>query len=282
MFFNKASTILISFTFNVLYSKGKIIMQRKIFFLTTPFLGILLLLSSCTYYQLTYHPNPAINEKGFPVKNPLFICNVSDSRTITEQMPIDPDANPLILIPLWPYTYSETSPVLRYSFLQANLLNTSKHIIAEDLDKAGIFDYVVTESFNSVKNSKSQKYEAQIPAKAYMLRISIQKAAWSRYLTSYGLSYAGTLLWTFGAPVSYGSVSISIRADLYAPEDYSHPIASSVISESRPCTEFVYDQVNYTPPISEFKLAEMFPSLMEQIRNFLVTSIKNYENNQLK
>ncbi len=125
-------------------------------------------------YQTGYKPAPVIKKEGFPVNNPVFLCNITSKREASEVIPIDPDANPLILIPLWPYTHSETSPVLKYTYLQSDILNTVKHIIAHDIRASGIFQYTVTQTFD-VEGLKESKYQAQIPPNAYIIQMSILK-----------------------------------------------------------------------------------------------------------
>ena len=226
-------------------------------------------------YQIGYTPGPAIKKEGFPVDNPVFLCNIEDKRGPSEIIPMDPDANPLILIPLWPYTHSETSPVLKYTCLQSDMLSTVKHIIAHDIRASGIFDYIMTQTFD-VEGVKEEKYQSQVPPKAYIIQISVLKAVWSRYLTSYGLSYPGTILWVFGLPVSYGSVKTSIKVEIYSPDNYEKPLLEKVITKETSCTEWIYDQVNYGPPVSEFALAEIFPQIMAELRNTAIEAVEKY------
>lgn len=225
-------------------------------------------------YQTGYKPGSAIKKEGFPIDNPVFLCNIINKREASEIIPIDPDADPLILIPLWPYTHSETSPVLKYTYLQSDMLNTVKHIIAHDIRASGIFKYTTTQTFD-VEGLREAKYQAQIPPNAYIIQISVLKAVWSRYLTSYGLSYPGTILWAVGLPVSYGNVKISINVEIYPPT-YEKPILEKVITQETSCTEWIYDQINYGPPVSEFALAEIFPQTMTELRNAAIEAIEKY------
>ena len=47
-------------------------------------------------------------------------------------------------------------------------------------------------------------------------------------------------------------------------------IGEKLISQQIPCTEWIYDQVNYKPPISEFKLAKIFPKVTKELREFIL------------
>ncbi|MEI6055613.1 MAG: hypothetical protein WCR55_06095 [Lentisphaerota bacterium] len=243
--------------------------------ITSIFIFMLLAFTSCNNwdknYQTVYNPQPAIEKDGFPINNPVFISNIVDARPQQERIPLDPNVSPLLLIPLWPYDHSTTSPVLKYTYMQTDMLNTLKHLIAEDIRTSGIFSYITTQSYG-VTGSQEAEYAAKIPDDAYVLEIEIKKALWSRYVTTYCLSYPGSLLWLF-APESYGSVSISIEAKLYSPSDRSKALVQTTISKEVSCTEWSYDQINYQPPISEFKLAEMFPEIMTDLRAFLIKSL---------
>lgn len=239
------------------------------------FIFTLLVFTSCNNwnknYQTVYKPQPAIKTDGFPINNPVFISNIVDARPQQERIPLDPNISSVLLIPLWPYDHSETSPVLRYTYMQADMLNTLKHLIADDIRASEIFSYITTQTYGVI-GSQEAEYATKIPNDAYILEIEIKKALWSRYVTTYCLSYPGSLLWLF-APESYGSVSITIEAKLYSPSDRSKILTQTTISKKVSCTEWSYDQVNYQPPISEFKLAEMFPEVMTDLRVFLVKSL---------
>lgn len=255
-----------------------IIRPIKILFI----LFMILLIEGCRNfnqdYQTDYKPAQAIKKEGFPIDNPVFICNLTDKRQTSEIIPLDPDTNPLILIPLWPYVHTQTCPILRYTFLQSDIQNTLKHIIAQDIRASGIFKYTTTQTFG-ITGLREAKYQAQIPPNAYLIQISILKAEWSRYLTSYGLSYPGTILWSFGLPVSYGNVKISIKVEIYSPDNYENPLLEKIITEKKSCTEWIYDQLNYRPPISEFALAKIFPKIMTELRNTALEAIEKYKNN---
>ncbi len=224
---------------------------------------------------LNYKPEPAIELNGISQPNTLYIATLQDERTEPERINFEPDADPLILIPFWFYSHSNLNPVIRFSYFQPSLLDVLNKLFTLDIDAAKIFKNVL----NTPKGIEQKAFEKKffsISPKAYKLEITLQKAMWSRNLTSYGLSYPGTLLWALGLPVSYGDVYLTIKAVLYAPGGRK-VIAKKVIKESTSCTEWIYDQVNYRPPISEFKLAEIFPKATKELREFIFDSVKKYQ-----
>ena len=80
-------------------------------------------------------------------------------------------------------------------------------------------------------------------------------------------------MWAFGLPVSYGSVKISIKAEIYSPDNHEKPLLEKVITEEIACTELIYDQISYRPPTSEFALAEIFPKAMTDLKNTTVGAV---------
>lgn len=83
-------------------------------------------------------------------------------------------------------------------------------------------------------------------------------------------------MWAFGLPVSYGSVNISIKFEIYSPDNYEKPLLEKIITKETSCTEWIYDQVNYGPPVSEFALAEIFPNAMSELRNAAIEAVEKY------
>jgi hypothetical protein len=226
-------------------------------------------------YRLQYKPAPSISLSGISKPDSLFIANIIDRRGKEEKITFEPDATPLILIPLWPYSHSNLNPIIRFSYFQPSLIDVLNKLFVTDISAAGIFKQVL----NAPKGIEQIEFERKlfsINPGTYKLEIILKKAVWSRNLTSYGLSYPGTFLWALGFPVSYGNVYFSIEAILYAPGG-SKLIGKKQISKETSCTEWIYDQINYKPPISEFKLAEIFPKVTKELREFIFQTIKKYQ-----
>lgn len=224
-------------------------------------------------YQLDYKPGPPI-VKGKPAADTLYIKNLIDKRSKEDSIPFNPDADPLILVPLWPYSHSEVNPVIRYCYFQPSITDVLYKLFIIDLNHSGIFNHIITAPVIGTSETPC----TQLSDKTYTLEIILEEAVWSRYLTSYGLSYPGTLLWALGFPVSYGHVLFEVKAMLYAPKT-NNLLAEKTFSHKVSCVEWVYDQINYKPPVSEFKLAEMFPKITEELRKFILENVKNYKDN---
>lgn len=230
------------------------------------------LLTSCqsqinTSYLMDYVPAPAVTLKNMDKLNLLVIGPVVDAREEGEKNLFDPNVDPLILIPLWPYSHSSICPVIRYNYFQLTLTETLHKLFVRDLRASKIFNNVIPEITYNGPHPIKQTY-----AKAYRLDIRLKKAIWSRYLTSYGLSYPGTILWAIGFPISYGTVTLEIDATLYTPKNKT--LGTIRISKDISCIEWIFDQLNYKPPVSEFKLAQVFPELTKDLRAFIIEQIK--------
>ena len=229
---------------------------------------VVLCLSSCTTTEeydssLIYKPGPAVKIKGFEPKDALYIAEIIDKSAKEEQLSFDINADPYIMIPLWLWSHSYIDPILRYSYFQNPLPLILRGLLYSDIEASEIFNKVIISPELYEINKKN----------AYKLVIILEDATWSRNLTSYGLSYPGTILWAFGLPVSYGEVYLKLKAEIYPPNS-DNPIATTRIFKTVPCTEWIYDQVNYSPPISEYKLAEIFPKITKDLRTFILKALK--------
>jgi hypothetical protein len=221
-----------------------------------------------------YKPAPAIKKAELPIKNSLFVDDIIDNRVSDiHKFPSEQNADPLILVPFWPYSHSISTPIPRYTYLNMGTRRILTDLIFADIKAAGIFSDVSMPLFSLESQNTLQDSPHNIPSNSYVLVLTMNKAEWSRYMTSYGLSYPGTFLWILCAPISYGSINVEMKAELYKPGNLKVPIAEKTISKSIPCTEFIFDQVNYAPPKSEYKLARIFPSITAQLREFLVDSV---------
>jgi hypothetical protein len=228
---------------------------------------VVILLSSCKTvspnYNTVYKPAPE-PRKGMSQGKSLFVAEIIDERSINEQSPFDQN-DPMILLPLWPYSHAEVNPVIKYSYFQSGLKDSLSRLIGKDL--AG------SELFSKFKIATSEDNPPSQPSKDdFQLILRLKKASWDRYLTSYGLSYAGMYLW-FLLPKSYGSVVFTMEITIRAPET-NRIIADAIYTDKISTTEWIYDQMNYQPPISVFALEKTFPKLMKKIRTMLLTAMK--------
>ncbi|MBN1864172.1 MAG: hypothetical protein JW808_04665 [Victivallales bacterium] len=233
--------------------------MKKVLFLALP---LTLLACGCrsfdTDYNITYNPEPF--DRGDVVQGEsLYIASIADERSSSEKIPFDQN-DPFILIPLWPYTYAEVNPVITYSYFQTGLRESLSNLIPRDLVASGLFKEV--HAANIGGNPPLQPDD-----NAYQLILCLKKACWRRYLTSYGLSYVGAYLW-FILPKSYGSAVLTMHVKIKEPRT-GKVIAEETFSYDEPTTEWIYDQMNYQPPVSAFALEKSFPRLMLSIRQML-------------
>ena len=214
-------------------------------------------------YNIVYKPKTCDRGKIAQGES-LFVADIIDERGKDEQNPFDQN-DPMILVPLWPYSYAEVNPVIKYSYFQAGLKDALSRLIAQDLAASELFKELQVAQTDDNPQLQPQKG-------AYQLILKLKKATWKRYLTSYGLSYAGVYLW-FILPKSYGSVILTMEATLKEPKN-NKVIANEVFSHEVSTIEWIYGQMNYQPPISEFALEESFPKIMTSVRKMLLKSLK--------
>lgn len=238
----------------------------KVFTNVLFFIAVSAFLSGCTSFDgenYEYQPAKAVFEK--PIADTCYVMPVIDVRPLEQREPaVDINGDPLvILVPLWPYSKSEINPLSKYNYFQLDLQDMMQTLVSKDLRFSGIFREVKTVRFD--ENSEK-------PGFGHILRMSIINCAWNRYFTTYGLAWPGAFLWTFGLPVSYGSVSMEIEVQLVEVGTRTVVAKGSFKAETS-CTEYIYDLVDYMPPRAEFKLTEIFPQISGQVREFIVKSI---------
>lgn len=231
------------------------------------FATVLAFLSGCASFdedKYDYQPQKAVFEK--PIADTCYVMPVIDVRPLEQRdLVFDINDDPLVtFVPLWPYSKSAINPLPRYNYFRQDLQDIMQTLVSKDLRFSGIFREVKTVRFD--ENSEK-------PGFGHTLRISIVDCAWNRYLTTYGLAWPGAFLWTLGFPVSYGSVTMEIEAQLVEVGTRT-VIAKGKFKAETSCTEFIYDQVDYMPSRAEFKLTEIFPQISSQLREFIVKSLQ--------
>lgn len=247
--------------------------MKKSFLLTS--IIVASLISGCRTitqnYNITYNPKPCERGVTQPGKS-LFVAEIIDERITDEKITFDQN-NPAILIPLWPYSYAEVNPIVKYSYFQAGLTDSLSKLVSKNLS--------ASELFKDIHIAQIDDNPPLEPTKeSYQLILRLKQAVWKRSLTSYGLSYAGVYLWFF-LPKSYGSVVLTLEGTLREPET-NRIVANEIFSHEVSATEWIYDQMNYQPSISTFALEESFPEIMKSIREMLLKTLKDKINDQKK
>lgn len=211
----------------------------------------------------SYTPPAAMLPPGGELTASIYMPMMKDGRAKLDVIPYNLNADPLILIPLWPYSRKRIAPIDKYNYMEGEFITTLQGLFYEDMAVSGLAGEVV---------SANPLAAAAAPVKAdYELRLTLQKAEWDRSLTAYGLSIAGMqALWLF-LPVSYGEVIFGVKAELLAGGEI---IAGKTITRKSGCTEWIYEQVGYSPRASELELTRMFPDIASELRMFVLETMR--------
>ncbi len=210
-----------------------------------------------------YHPPVSVVDK--PLADNCYVMTILDLRPVSQRdISTNMNDDPYVsYIPFWPYSKSELNPMMKYDYFHLDLQDMLQILIARDLRFSGMFQNVKTVRFD--ENSEK-------PVFGYVVKINITEAVWNRNLTTYGLMFAGTMLWGIGLPVSYGNVSMEIEAELIDAQT-KNSIAKDKFRAETPCTEFLFYQSDYTPSIAENRLCHIFPSITAQLRAFVLKNL---------
>ena len=214
---------------------------------------------------LEYVPEPALSTQK-PLVPALFVEKMRNALPENEMLPFYPNDDPWILIPFCFYSSQIVKPLVKRSFFQNDLPTALQRLFVKDLRASGLCELLINADDDNPRVNA-------FGAKRYHLRLILRHARWERNLTAYGLSYPGTLLWSLGLPTSYGKVFVELEAKIYPPGADSKPIGDTIIKDTMPCTEFIYDQIGYQPAKSEMVLVTMFPKLAKRLRKFVRTSL---------
>ncbi|HCE46249.1 MAG TPA: hypothetical protein DET40_22110 [Lentisphaeria bacterium] len=226
----------------------------------------MLFLSGCfSFDESIYEYHPQVSAVDKPLADNCYVMPILDIRPAAQRdLSYNISDDPYVsYIPLWPYSKSEINPLMKYDYFRPDLQDMLQILIARDLRFSGIFQNVKPVRFDE----SSEK-----PVFGYVVKIWINEAVWNRYLTTYGLAFPGTMLWSLGLPMSYGSVSMEIEADLIDAQT-KNSIAKGKFRAETSCTEFLFDQMDYTPSVAEAKLCEIFPKIASQLRAFVLKNI---------
>ena len=234
--------------------------------------GIFLLFSGgCANYNhspLVYVPEPSLLGEDALV-DALLVEKIKNAQPEKETLRFDPNNDPWILMPLCFYSSQSVNPMVKRNYFQNDLDDALQRLFIKDIRASNISDTVI----NACKiNTTSKELKSN-----YRLELILKHAVWNRNLTAYGLSYPGTLLWSIGFPVSYGSVLLELDAVIYAPNSPLKPIAKTTIRHEKSCVEFVYNQIGYKPSVSENILVDIFPLVAKDLRKFIRTSLQNHK-----
>ena len=229
----------------------------------------MLVLNGCAalnHPSVTYVPEPSVATEA-PLVDLLLVEKIVNAQPHGETLRFNPNNDPWILMPLCFYSSQKVNPMVKRNYFQNDLEEALQRLFLKDLKASNVAENI--KNACKVSTTKSEWH------KGYRLELILKHAVWNRNLTAYGLSYPGTILWSVGLPVSYGSVDLEVEAVLYPPGLASKPIAKSVLTQKKSCVEFIYDQIGYQPSVSENALTDLFPKIAKDLRKFLRKNLKN-------
>ena len=234
---------------------------------------VLLFVSGCAtlnHPPIAYTPEPSILGEDALV-DALLVEKITNAQPEEETLRFNPNNDPWILMPFCFYSGQKVNPLVKRNYFQNDMDDALQRLFIKDLRASNISKTII----NACKVNTTLKELRN----NYRLELTLKHAVWNRNLTAYGLSYPGTLLWSIGFPVSYGSVTLEIEAQLFAPNSPIKPIAKKVLKQKKNCVEFIYDQIGYQPSVSENTLTDIFPVVAKNLRKFIRTALKKQKKN---
>lgn len=228
---------------------------------------LMLVLSGCsTFDESIYEYHPPVSVVDKPLSENCYVMPVLDLRPVSQkEHPVNMNDDLCVnYIPLWMYSKQEINPLVKFDYFRPDLQDMLQILIARDLRFSGIFQNVKMVRFE--ENSEK-------PVFGHVLKISIKEAVWNRYLTTYGLMFAGATLWGFGLPVSYGNVSMVLEAELIDAQT-KEVVSKGVFRAETKCTETMFSRIDYSPSVAEDRLCRIFPDTASQIRSFVLKGIR--------
>jgi hypothetical protein len=192
-----------------------------------------------------------------PVTEALLVVVGEDSRPLAGMSRVGRGA--LSLIPLIPYGHQQFSakPNVAGSFSR-EVADT----VVKDLRAAGFAEFVAIEDAYDPRQRDVRR--------AYYVRVNLAEGVWDRYITAYGISFAGELLWMAGFPISYGKAVLGIEVEVLNKDRVS--LGKRLFKEKVTVIEWLYHPLvhSFTP-----KLAEAYEQFSPQLRAFVSETIGN-------
>ncbi len=100
------------------------------------------------------------------------------------------------------------------------------------------------------------------------LELTLTEGVFNRNVTLYCVSFAGALLWVVGAPVSYGSAELGIRAELKDASGQS--LGSRGFAKSESVVEWLYRPVG---PAFTRTMVEVYGEISPELRGFVTETL---------
>lgn len=221
--------------------------------------------SGCTVVSLRQGFQPPSAVAAAPVES-LRVEVAGDRRPLGGRSSLGPGY--LALLPLFPYGHQKIAPefaAMGASIESDSLAGDLAAIVAADLRAAGLARRVN-------KGSEALSDLGVGPERAsqdHVLRITLDEGLYHRYLTLYGLSFAGALLWMVGLPNSYGRAELAFSAELVAPD--GRVLGTRSFEGSARATEFLYRAM---PFAYSGAMPRAYAEISPELRVFVADSIR--------
>jgi len=196
--------------------------------------------------------------------------SVSEPTTTNIFVVIEEDARPfkgrsrggtgfLAWIPLVPYGHQQVAldNVKGSQSMPREVADT----VINDLRAAGIAQFIDYQN----PNDPRQRF---IKDPIY-LHVTLNEAVWHRYVTLYGVSFAGLFLWIPGLPVSYGSVNLGFSVELKDSKGIS--LGSQNFKGKESVTEWLYRPFPYPSEIPK-TYKQISPALREFVAEHVLAN----------
>ncbi len=225
-----------------------------------------LVTSGCSMVSLRGGFEPATAPASRPTVQTIRVVVGDDARPLQGRSAVG--AGFLAYIPLFPYGHQQMDPgfgVLAGNVEAESYVAEVASVVVDDLQAMGIAGRVMRG--NEVLRDLGDQGSA-LP-QDHRLIITLDEAIYHRYMTAYGLSIAGALLWFVGLPTSFGSADLAFTAELRDPSD--RILGSRSFEATSGATEWLYRPLQYAyPPAMPRAYTEISPQLRAFVSESLV------------
>jgi len=216
-------------------------------------------LAGCAADSLVARFDPAGAVVPVPLVDTLTIAVGPEARPDAGRSSVGPGF--LAWIPLIPYGHQRYAPELvssRYRGAEGFRRDLADTVVA-DLRAAGIARRFVF---------AGESLPGLAPESSCTLQVTFTEGVYHRYLTLYGVSFAGAFLWFVGFPTSYGSTDLGLRAELLDPT--GAPLGSEHFTGSESAIEWLYRPMG---PAYSSKLPDAYEQISPGLRSFVLGAL---------
>lgn len=191
-----------------------------------------------------------------PLIDMLLVSVGDDNRPLGDRSHVGSGA--VSLIPFAPYGHQQRAamPIVKSSYLR-EIANT----VVKDMRAAGFADLVCIDD----------PYDPRLGGdkRVHYMKLNLVEGVWDRYITAYGISFAGELLWLAGFPLSYGKVTLGVEAEVLDKDRVS--LGKRLFVEKVTITEWIY-----CPVMHAFnpKLVDAYEQLSPRLRAFVAETLR--------